>query len=157
MEARVSRTQGLVERRRVFGRRPVTRPWTIGFLGAPAIGIVNGIVRRAGYEHRVGELAAHQIATALYLLLFAGYVSELDRRHPLPSRAAAVRVGAAWAAGSIAFEFIAGHYVNGDSWSTLLQAYDVTTGHVWLAVPLWIASAPLVIRERRLRRPRRDD
>jgi hypothetical protein len=48
---------------------PFARRWMLAWIGAPVIGIVNGAIRRAGYENRLGELAAHQLATATYVAM----------------------------------------------------------------------------------------
>ena len=45
-----------------------------------------------------------------------------ERRHPLPTTSAALRIGLMWASASVAFEFVFGRYVNKDSWSKLLHA-----------------------------------
>jgi hypothetical protein len=61
-------------------------------------------------------------------------------------------VGAGWAAATVAFEFVFGHYVNGDSWQTLRAAYDLTQGRLWTVDVLLIAAAPAAARAWRLHR-----
>jgi len=65
--------------------------------------------RALTYKDRVGELAAHQLSTGSAIGLFAGYFELLAHRRPLPSTRAALEVGAAWLALTIAFEFGFGH------------------------------------------------
>jgi hypothetical protein len=52
---------------------------------------------------------------------------------------------------TILFEFGFGRYVVGDSWSTLLRAYNPGEGRVWAAVPLWTLLAPEILRRLRAR------
>jgi hypothetical protein len=57
-----------------------------------------------------------------------------------------------WASASVALEFVFGHYVNKDSWSELLHAYDVLGGRLWVVDVLGIAAAPALARGWRVRR-----
>jgi hypothetical protein len=124
-------------------------PWMTAWLGGPLLGIANATVRERGYRDRVGELAAHQLSTATGIALFAGYFRALERRWPLPTTRTALAVGGGWTALTILFEFGFGHYVAGDAWSKLLENYDLTTGHVWPALLLWLLVGPAVVRARR--------
>lgn len=120
----------------------VMRRWILAWVGAPVLAIVNGGTREALYADAVGDDAAAAISTGTLLALLGGYIWLLQRRWPLESRREALSVGAAWAALAIAFEFGFGHWVEGDSWSTLLANYDVTSGKVWVLVPLALLAGP---------------
>jgi hypothetical protein len=124
----------------------VWRPWTLAWLGACGLAITNGIARQAIYEGHVGDLQAHQIATATLLAVFALYVWVLQRRWPLQTARAALAIGAVWAVLTSAFEFGFGHYVAGQPWAELLEAYNLANGRVWVLVPLWTLVAPAVMR-----------
>jgi hypothetical protein len=56
---------------------------------------------------------------------------------------------------TVAFEFGFGHWVDGDSWSELLENYDVTAGKVWVLVPAAMAAGPELAR--RMAARERDD
>jgi hypothetical protein len=43
---------------------------------------------------------------------------------------------------TVVFEFAFGHWVDGDSWSALLENYDVRAGKVWSLVPTAMAVGP---------------
>jgi hypothetical protein len=116
------------------------------------IGIVNGAIREKGYAGRVGEENAQRISTASALVLFTAYFAALERRWPLATPREAAEVGAAWCAATVAFEFLFGHYVAGDSWEDLVKAYDVRTGNLWIAVPAWMAVGPAWVRAAAQRR-----
>lgn len=125
--------------------------WGKAWGGLVVIAFLNGVLRRT-YERRLGELRSHQVSSLLLLALLAPWVIRTERRHPLPSLPAAVRVGLMWSSASVAFEFLFGHYINKDSWSELLHAYDLLDGRLWLLDVLGIAAAPAAARAWRIRR-----
>jgi hypothetical protein len=110
------------------------------------LGVVNGAAREALYKDRVGEETAHYISTATLLALLSLYMAKLQRRWPIPGSEEALRIGAAWAALTVGFEFGFGRYVAGDSWADLRAQYDVTDGKIWILVPLLMAIAPSAAR-----------
>jgi hypothetical protein len=55
----------------------------------------------------------------------------------------ALAVGALWLVLTLAFEFLAGHYLFGQDWAVLLQEYDLSRGRIWLAVLVVVLFAPL--------------
>jgi hypothetical protein len=120
--------------------------WVLAWIGAPILGIVNGGTRDALYEEAIGEEAAGIISTGTLLALLAGYMWLLERRWPLGSEREALSVGAAWAALTVAFESAFGHWVEGESWSTVLEHYDVTAGNAWIVVPAAMAAGPELMR-----------
>jgi hypothetical protein len=127
------------------------RYWITAWIGAAALGVANGASREALYADAVGDEAAHLISTGTLLALLGGYMRLLQRRWPLGTRREAVSIGAAWAVLTVAFEFGFGHWVAGDSWSALLENYDVTERKVWVLVPGAMAAGPELAR--RLVRP----
>ena len=81
----------------------------------------------------------------------AAYLWVLEGRWPIRTRREAFAIGGSWAVLTILFEFGFGRYVVGDSWSTLLRAYNPGEGRVWAAVPLWTLLGPEVMRRLRAR------
>lgn len=128
------------------GEHRVVRRWILAWLGAPILGIVNGATREALYKDAAGEKAAGVISTGTLLGLLAGYMSLLERRWPLNGGREALSVGAGWAALTIAFETAFGRWVEGESWSTVLEQYDVRAGNAWAVVPAAIAVGPELAR-----------
>lgn len=122
-------------------------PWLAGWGGASVLGVVNGMARQFLYGSRMGKQPAHFTSTASLIVILAVYMLLLERRWPLPNRSTALGVGAAWAVLTVLFEFGFGHYVAGDSWSSLLEQYDVSRGHIWVVIPLGMATGPAVVRE----------
>jgi hypothetical protein len=134
-----------------LGERPATglRPWLVAWLGLPVLGIANGALRDATYKRATGELAAHQLSTGILLALMAAYLWVLEGRWPIRTSREAFTIGGSWAVLTILFEFGFGHYVVGDTWARLLQAYNVPDGQVWAAVPLWTLLGPEFMRRLR--------
>jgi hypothetical protein len=122
------------------------RQWIAAWLGAPVLAIINGAARELVYKDQLGDSTADQISAAPLIALLALYFWLLQRRWPLATTRDAVSVGAIWVLLSVVFEFGFGHYVEGDSWSDLLENYDVTEGNLWLLILLWTAAGPAIIR-----------
>jgi hypothetical protein len=66
------------------------------------------------------------------------------RIYPPTSSDRALAIGLAWAALTVAFEFLFFHFVGGHSWSELLANYNLFEGRVWVVILLWVAVAPYV-------------
>ena len=107
-----------------------------------AIAIANGVVREAWYGKHLSELAAHQISTLIAVILFGVYIWFVVRFWRPTSKVQAIAIGLIWLAMTIAFEFVFGHYVAGQSWERLLHDYNLLAGRVWPLVLFWIAVAP---------------
>ena len=110
-----------------------------------ALAFVNGALHRA-YEPSLGLLPAEQLSNLTLLAMTVPWAFAVDRRHPTSSTREALAVGAMWVALTVGFEFLAGHYLNGDSWQTLVDAYDVTAGHLWPLAVTGVVLAPAVAR-----------
>lgn len=152
MLAETARLPPVVRRRLRTDR--VLRRWIAAWIGASLLGIANGTFRELVYKDSAGEAVANQISTGSLIALLALCFWILDRRWPIPTMRSALTIGAAWVALTIAFEFGFGHYVDGDSWSELLENYNVAEGNLWILVLIWIAFCPAVVRTLRdVRRP----
>jgi hypothetical protein len=134
-------------------RKSFRRAWTIGWFGAAGLAVANGMLRDLVYRPRTDELTARQLSTVSLLMLLAAYLWWLDQCWPIPTAASAVRVGAAWTVTTLLFEFGLGHYVEHKPWSVLLADYNLTSGRIWLLIPLWVALGPSVVRRLRTREP----
>ena len=53
-------------------------------------------------------------------------------------------VGGLCVALTLAFEFLAGHFLFGTPWSQLLEEYNVVRGRIWILVLITIACAPRI-------------
>lgn len=113
------------------------------WFGMMMLAIINGGLRDFAYKPHVGDLPAHQISTVILIILFAGYFRFLAAVWPLRSASQAWVIGGMWFLMTEAFEFGVGRF-GGDSWTTLLHAYNVFAGQVWIFIPLWVLIGPYV-------------
>lgn len=111
-----------------------------------ALAILNGGIREALLAPWIGEAAGH-VASTIVLCALIFLVSFLCIRWVGPAGPReALRIGLLWVALTVAFEFVAGHFVFGRSWQRLLADYRVTEGRIWILVlatdffaPWWAA------------------
>jgi membrane-anchored protein YejM (alkaline phosphatase superfamily) len=81
--------------------------------------VLNGTVREFVLAPRMGAQAAH-VASTLILCAAIFVVALLFTRWIAPkSRGGALLIGSVWLALTLAFEFLAGHYLFGSSWQRL--------------------------------------
>lgn len=117
------------------------------------IAIANGILRELLFRRFLPELAAHQLSAASFVVFFGLYVWLIMKWLRLPSGRQALRLGLTWLLLTVAFEFLFGHFVMGQSWQALFNDYNLLAGRVWVLVLLWIAAAPIFLYRMRRRPP----
>lgn len=115
----------------------------LAWFGMMILAIVNGGLRDFAYKSRVGDLPARQISTIILIILLAGYIRLLTRIWPIKSARQAWIIGAMWFVMTEVFEIGMG-LMAGESWSTLLHAYNIFAGQVWIFIPLWVLIGPYV-------------
>ncbi|QID19841.1 hypothetical protein G3580_12880 [Nitrogeniibacter mangrovi] len=106
------------------------------------VAIANGGARDLLYGDRMSELAAHQLSTAIGMVLLGALMWGFCRRHPPASDRAALAIGVFWMSLTVAFECLFFHFVAGHPWSALLANYDLSAGRIWVLLLLWVALAP---------------
>jgi hypothetical protein len=108
------------------------------------IASINGGIREAIIIPATGDTAGRAIST-LMLSAAIFVLCWLTIRWIAPaSTADALTVGGIWVAMTLAFEFLAGHYLFGHPWSRLLEDYNVARGRIWILVLIVTAFAPWV-------------
>jgi hypothetical protein len=108
------------------------------------LAVLNGAIRDLFISPRLGEQAGHVISTVI-LCATIFLVAWLSIRWiGADSGRNALLVGIQWVLLTIAFEFLAGHYLFGHTWERLLADYNLFGGRVWVFVlaanllaPLW--------------------
>ena len=108
------------------------------------IAVANGALRDFVYGRWISETAAHQVSTAGAAVLLGFYMWFVVRALKPATSWRAFLLGLLWLCMTLAFEFLFGHYVAGNSWETLLADYDLPSGRVWVLLLGWIALAPLL-------------
>jgi hypothetical protein len=106
------------------------------------IASINGVLREAVLIPRTGELLGRIVSTLL-LSIFILVLAWLTVAWigPRTSQSAWL-VGVVWLLLTLAFEFLAGHYLFHNSWSTLLADYNVLRGRIWVLVLITTLVAP---------------
>jgi hypothetical protein len=103
---------------------------------------VNGALRETLLIPTTGVLAGRAIST-LILSLLVVLLTYLTIRWICPrSSREAWSIGGLWVALTLGFEFLGGHFLFGNSWSQLLEEYNVLQGRIWVLVLITIAIAP---------------
>ncbi len=109
-----------------------------------ALAFANGALRALWILPRSGELPAQALSSVtlcLAILLLSWFA--IAWIGPLSSRQAWT-IGGLWVVLTLAFEFLAGHYVFGNSWSRLLADYNIFRGRIWVLVVVTTAVAPFL-------------
>jgi hypothetical protein len=112
------------------------------WLGILVIANVNGALREFLLVPLLGATVAHAISTILLCLLVLILARATIGWMGPRSAGEAWRVGLLWLALTLAFEFLAGHYLFGNSWERLLSEYNLAAGRIWSIVPLVTLLAP---------------
>ena len=120
----------------VTARAVVT--WVILF----AVMFANGAARVVVLQRHLGEDRARQIAslTGLVLVFLVSWL--FVRATPEATLRQLLWIGAVWLAGTLAFEFLFGHFVSGLSWMDLLADYNILKGRLWSLILVSICLAP---------------
>ena len=109
-----------------------------------ALAVVNGAAREAWLIPRIGASAGHAVSSlSLSALIFLLSWLTIGWINPATARDAFL-IGLVWLALTLAFEFLAGHYVFRKPWNELLADYDVLSGRIWVLVLLTTTLAPLL-------------
>ena len=113
------------------------------WLGIMLLAIANGGIRQAILIPRMGPDSGH-IASTLILCAAIIVTAYATIRWMAPKYFRdAFRLGVMWLILTIAFEFLAGHFVFGVPWETIIADYNVMNGRVWPLVPLVTLLAPV--------------
>ena len=110
------------------------------------LAVLNGALRESWLVPTLGALRAHQVSTLLLSALILGaaratigWVGVMDARQ-------ALLVGTLWLALTLAFEFLAGHFLFHRAWAVLLADYDLSQGRIWILVLVVTFLAPTLCR-----------
>jgi len=108
-----------------------------------AVAFANGAFRVAVLIPRLGQYPAHILSTlslSVFIVLLARFTIGWML---IDSARRALLVGSLWLACTLAFEFLAGHYLFGSPWEKLLAEYQVLHGRIWVLVLIATFAAPL--------------
>jgi hypothetical protein len=105
--------------------------------------IVNGAFRVNVLIPRLGDHRAHIVSTLILATVIVIGAAPIVQWIGVDHAADAMAVGTLWLGCTLTFEFLAGHYLFGNSWQHLLADYDLRHGRIWLLVLIATLLAPL--------------
>jgi hypothetical protein len=109
------------------------------------LAVLNAFARETFYQEKLGELLAHQISTGIFIILILGIMVLFFNLSKIKyTKKELWIIGIAWFLGTIFFEFLAGHYLFGNSWQNLLADYNFLKGRLWALVPIVILIGPRI-------------
>jgi len=109
------------------------------------LAIINAGIRNRVYKPIVGNLTAHQISTLLFtIIIFVVTYLVFHFNHLEINDSEALIMGSIWLIFTIGFEFVAGHYIFGNSWETLFADYNLLKGRIWSFVLITTFLAPFL-------------
>jgi hypothetical protein len=112
------------------------------WFGIMLLAILNGAIRDLLFVPRLGEFIARAVS-CITLASAILLVAWLTLRWIGPaSLDDAWTIGVMWLAMTLAFEFLAGHYLFRTPWPTLLADYNLLAGRLWILVLLATVAAP---------------
>lgn len=114
----------------------------VGWLVLLVAAVLNGALRQRGLIPLVGEPAGHVLSTLLLAGAILGATWWWRTWLQIESSRQAWAVGAGWLALTVAFEFLAGHFLFHAPWAKLFADYDLSRGRVWVLVLLATLVAP---------------
>jgi len=106
------------------------------------LAILNGIMREAWLVPMLGQqfaLPLSGVSLSVLIFLFTLMALPWFRASAAAHYAA---VGKTWLLMTVLFEFLFGYYVMGESWTRLLEAYNVLKGNLWALVLVSTAASP---------------
>jgi hypothetical protein len=116
----------------------------LAWLALPVFAVLNGLVRDTTYGPSMGRDLSHSVSVVPLLIAIVAWALWVAKRLPLPDSRTALRVGVAWLALTLAFEFGLGA-LQGLSMEEMLAEYDITRGRLWPLIPLATLLAPPLV------------
>lgn len=106
------------------------------------VAVANGAAREFLLVPRLGAQTGHVVSTVVLCAAIL-VVALLTIRWMAPrGRRGALWAGGTWLALTLGFEFLAGHYIFGNSWEKLFADYNLLRGRVWIVVLIATLFAP---------------
>ena len=116
---------------------------TLAWMVLSVVAILNGILRNAFISPKIGELGGHVVSTMLLCALIILVTLSLIKWLGPNSKRDVIAIGLFWLLMTVAFEFLAGHYLFGHPWNRLFADYNMAKGRIWALVLIATFVAPM--------------
>ncbi|HWA40996.1 MAG TPA: hypothetical protein VG712_05250 [Gemmatimonadales bacterium] len=110
------------------------------------LAVLNGGLRERWLVPALGPLRVHQVSTLLLSGFILGATRATSGWLALAGVREALLVGTLWLGLTLAFEFLAGHFLFHRPWPVLLADYDLSQGRIWILVLVVTFLAPALCR-----------
>lgn len=108
------------------------------------LAVLNGSAREFVINAWIGQHASHVVSTIILCIVIV-IVASLAISWIGPRTVNdALLIGLLWLMLTMAFEFLAGHYLFGHPWQTLLADYNMFEGRIWPFVLLANLLSPVI-------------
>ena len=109
------------------------------------LAIINAAIRNNTFKPIFGNLLAHQISTLIFIVIILVVTYLVLRFSSIElTNNQALLMGILWFIFTILFEFLAGHFVFGNSWDKLFADYNILQGRIWSLVLITLLVSPYV-------------
>lgn len=114
------------------------------WFGIMLLAVLNGAARDIMLVPRLGDVVARAVScvTLASVILLVAWLS-LRWIEPM-SIGDAWTIGVMWLSMTLAFEFLAGHFLFRTPWPTLLADYNLLAGRLWILVLAATFTAPAI-------------
>ena len=109
----------------------------------PVIAIINAAIRELLFVKNFSEQTVHKLSTLTIIIFLGIYIYFILEKWRLVSLSQAVITGLLWMFLTVIFEFSIG-FAGKKEFSEMIKAYDITTGNLWILVPLFMFAAPVI-------------
>jgi hypothetical protein len=116
---------------------------TLTWILLSVVAILNGFLRNYLLTPNLGEDSGHIISTIILCILIFFVTWALIKWIDPKSCTDARVIGICWVILTLAFEFLAGHYLFGHPWSRLIADYNMARGRFWVLVLIATYFAPI--------------
>lgn len=111
------------------------------------LAIVNAAIREGIWASFLDELRAHQLSTVTFMVfILLGTFVVLRYSTIELSDQQALMMGLIWFVLTLCFEFLAGHYLFGNSWDKLIADYNILNGRIWVFILITTFFAPFLVK-----------
>ena len=108
------------------------------------VAILNGMLRNAFIAPQIGESGGHVVSTVLLCALIILVTLSMIKWLGPNSNRDVITIGLLWLLMTVAFEFLAGHYLFGHPWNKLFADYNIVGGRIWALVLIATFIAPML-------------